>query len=151
MPAVRGTATAEEGERRRGARGMDSPPQFRRRAPQGGEPRRRAALAGAAAALQVLAAAGTRGKGRGRQWDPFPSLTMDWGAAERASHGGRRRRAELARAAALLRRGGGRAAVEVVVELRERRGGLFIGRVRRWGRGGAVAAGWSAGELRGCL
>ena len=76
---------SEEGPRREGSHG-------------GG---RRSALAGAVAALQGLAAAGARGKGRGRRWYPFPSLTMDWGAAERASHGGRRRRAELARAAAL--------------------------------------------------
>ena len=105
LPAVQGTAAAEkEGERRRGARGMDSPPQFRRRGPagrgateaSGGQPwsvwRRR---------CRARRRPRLEGKERGRRWDSFPSLTMDWGAAERASHGGRRRRAELARAAAL--------------------------------------------------
>ena len=46
------------------------------------------------------------GKRRGRRWDPFPSLTKDRGAAERASHGGRWRRAELLGAAMLEGRGG---------------------------------------------
>ena len=42
---------------------------------------RRSALTGAAAALEVLAAAEAWGKERGRRWDSFPSLTMDWGCS----------------------------------------------------------------------
>ena len=73
------------------------------------------------------------GKGRGRARAPTSALGLSREAAERASHGSRHGGRSGFAAAALLRRGGGRAVVEVVVELGKRRGGLFIGRVRRWG------------------
>ena len=74
-----------------------------------------------------------RGKGKGRARAPTSALGSSREAAERAGHGKQARRRSRLAAVAMLRKGGGRAAVEVVVELRERRRGLFIGRVMRWG------------------
>jgi len=64
LPAARGTAVAGTmGNREREACGANSPPRFQGRGPQGGgQPWRRAALAGVAAVLQSLATAGVRGK-----------------------------------------------------------------------------------------
>ena len=64
-------AAGIRGKRERGPRGVDSPPQFHRRGPVGRGATamvvagRRPALAGAAAMLQSLAAAGAREKGEG--------------------------------------------------------------------------------------
>ena len=78
------------GGKEEGCTGNGFAPQFRRRGPAG----RGAMAAGGGRPWPVRwwrcrawRRPGLGGKGRGRRWDPFPPLTMDWGAAERASHG----------------------------------------------------------------